>query len=746
MRHSLSRMYNLRLLKIYSSTVGSSCSVQLPHGLESISDELRYLHWESYQLRSLPLNFNAENLVELNLSSSNVTELWQGEQNLANLKELNLSHCRHLSTFPNFSNATNLERLNLQFCTSLERVSLPTRPLNKLLDLDMRYCTSLVSLPASINSRSLRTINFSGCSSLRKCPQITGENITYMSLNETLIEELPHSIGFLESLITLNLKGCKRLGKLPDSISLLKSLIIFDLSGCSSITKISLLSETIRYLYLNGTGIEELPSSIDRLPRLCYLDLMNCTRLQNLPSSIFELKYMEKLVLSCCSSITTFPNVTWNVKKLYLDGTTITEIPQSIEFFSVLVELSLQNCTRFEILPDSFCRLQSLEKLNLSGCSRFCHFPPLKWMTSLKYLYLDGTAIECVPSSITQLTRLSTLEMRDCKNLKDVGFLADPLLSYGHLKYLRMVSLDGCGLLQLPAILGDLRSLEILDLSRNRFSSIPLNMEFFSELEYLGLRFCENLTYLPQLPPRLTKLDAHNCISLKKALRSTSGVKGNNFEFIFTNCFKLDEKTRDRIMAYALTKIQLYATNLCNKVDVPAGASSFCFPGSVLPDWFSHQTSGSSIVIQLPSCWANNGFMGFIFSAVVAFKFTFFSGSSGGFEIKCRYRFRNDDGEFQHGHSYFGSCYNNLKERWNVRKDHLFFAHDHPCLDSKKKGFTEVLVDFDLLDMDNNPLRNCTVIKCGVHLLNAGDELYEAYDDPNLLSLICNIFYPRHGN
>jgi hypothetical protein len=73
-------MYNLRLLKIYNSEVGKNCKVYLPNDLKSLSDELRYLHWDGYPLKSLPSNFHPENLVELNLSHSKVRELWKGDQ------------------------------------------------------------------------------------------------------------------------------------------------------------------------------------------------------------------------------------------------------------------------------------------------------------------------------------------------------------------------------------------------------------------------------------------------------------------------------------------------------------------------------------------------------------------------------------------------------------------------------------------------------------------------------------------
>jgi Leucine-rich repeat (LRR) protein len=133
--------------------------------------------------------------------------------------------------------------------------------LDKLVDLDLRGCKRLINLPSRIDSSCLETLNLSGCANLKKCPE-TARKLRYLNLNETAIEELPRSIGELSGLVTLNLKNCKLLVNLPENMYLLKSLLIADISGCSSISRLPDFSRNIRYLYLNGTAIEELPSSI----------------------------------------------------------------------------------------------------------------------------------------------------------------------------------------------------------------------------------------------------------------------------------------------------------------------------------------------------------------------------------------------------------------------------------------------------------------------------------------------------
>ena len=84
------RMERLRLLKkIWSSGflnyMGKWCQkLLLPEDFQFPSNYLRYLHWEGYSLKSLPSNFDGENLIELNLQHSNIEHLWQGEKVVLN--------------------------------------------------------------------------------------------------------------------------------------------------------------------------------------------------------------------------------------------------------------------------------------------------------------------------------------------------------------------------------------------------------------------------------------------------------------------------------------------------------------------------------------------------------------------------------------------------------------------------------------------------------------------------------------
>ncbi|KAF5468031.1 hypothetical protein F2P56_012222 [Juglans regia] len=106
-------MKNLRLLKIIGN-------VHLSQGLCYLSTELRVMEWHGYALKSLPMGFPPDKLVELNMRCSHIQQLWQGTKSLYKLEHVDLSDSRYLVETPDFTNAPNLKRLILQGCKKLD--------------------------------------------------------------------------------------------------------------------------------------------------------------------------------------------------------------------------------------------------------------------------------------------------------------------------------------------------------------------------------------------------------------------------------------------------------------------------------------------------------------------------------------------------------------------------------------------------------------------------------------------------
>ena len=132
------------------------------------------------------------------------------------------------------------------------------------------------------------------------------------------------------------------------------------------------LSCNIEELSLDGTAIQELPSSIERLSSLILLNLGNCLRLEGLPSKICKLKSLECLNLAGCSNLQRFPNELGNLealKELKAEGIAIREVPSKIACLKNLGRLSFESFKCHEqmglLLSTSF-GLTSLTYLRLT--------------------------------------------------------------------------------------------------------------------------------------------------------------------------------------------------------------------------------------------------------------------------------------------------------------------------------------------------------------------------------------------
>ena len=218
--------------------------------------------------------------------------------------------------------------------------------------------------------------------------------------------ELHPSIGKLKKLEFLDLKECQELTSLPDQFEM-ESLVTLNLTCCSKVKKIPEFVGNMRLLqklFLKGTAITTLPSSIECLTGLNILILWNCKQLVCLPNTICSLTLLNSLELSGCSKFVNLPENLGNLEgltSLFLEGTAIELLPSSVGRLTTLWQLNLSDCKNLLCLPSSICGLKALTYLNLSGCSKFVNLPEnLGNMEGLPGLCLVGTAIELLPSSV----------------------------------------------------------------------------------------------------------------------------------------------------------------------------------------------------------------------------------------------------------------------------------------------------------------------------------------------------------
>ncbi|XP_028756330.1 disease resistance-like protein DSC1 [Neltuma alba] len=304
-------MPNLKFLRFYGNLNGQLSNKLNASSMKLLPRNLMLLDWVGCPLKSLPTTFNGENLVEIKMPNSNLTKLWDGEQNLVNLTKIDLHESKDLTELPNFSKAIHLAEVYLHGCSKLQSVHPSILSLHSLRGLLLSGCKALTSLTSNTHLKSLSMLNLTGCSGLCEFSVTSEYNLFELMLCGTAINgELSSSSGCLSKIYFLDLERCEgvtSLHKLVDKHTLqrlhadycnklasnlrsifdeMRALEALVLRGCSELFEvpdnISLLS-SLSQLDLSRSNIETLPLSIKHLSSLQCLTLDGCKRLLSLP-------------------------------------------------------------------------------------------------------------------------------------------------------------------------------------------------------------------------------------------------------------------------------------------------------------------------------------------------------------------------------------------------------------------------------------------------------------------------------
>ncbi|XP_059627258.1 TMV resistance protein N-like [Cornus florida] len=347
----------------------------------------------------------------------------------------------------------------------------------------------------------------------------------------------------MAKLKVINLSHSHTLSRTPD-FTVIRNLETLILEDCSSLV--------------------EVHPSVGVLKRLVVLSLKDCKNLKRFPNGI-HLESLETYILSGCLKLEKCPEILGDMvclSELYLDRTSIKELPSSIEHLASLTLMDLSECKYLTSLPRTICRLSCLKTLCVSGCSKLEELPEdLGNIKCLEELRANNTAIKQLPSSINHLEGLKVLTLGGCKGtIISQSFFSSWFLqrkwedsvclvlpSLAGLNSLTKLDLSDCNLSEggIPSDLGSLSSLKVLNLSRNSFVSLPATISHLSQLVSLKLVGCKRPEALPELLSSIIILLADDCPSLI----SFGDLSTNNISLdmvsTFSNCFKWSENVVD---------------------------------------------------------------------------------------------------------------------------------------------------------------------------------------------------------
>ena len=149
------------------------------------------------------------------------------------------------------------------------------------------------------------------------------------------------------------------------------------------------------------------------------------------------------------------------------------------------------------IIPNKFTSFPNLHNLYIQGPRRG-EVPffedaaeTLGTLKDLKYLTINNTLLNTVPSSIGDLQSLEALDLDSNNNLENIPD------SIGQLASLERLSFNRCNLKRIPNSIGDLKSLRKLNLESNRLKTLPSTIGNITTLSFIDLSYNFPLKTLP---------------------------------------------------------------------------------------------------------------------------------------------------------------------------------------------------------------------------------------------------------
>jgi len=446
-----------------------------------------------------------------------------------------------------------------------------------------------------------------------------------------------------------------------------------------------------------------------------------------------ELGNLEGIDLSECKHLIKLPDFfkASSLKRVNLSGCeSLVDLHPSVLFADTLVTLILDRCKKVRRVRGEI-HLNFLEKISVDGCTSLEEFAvssnlienldlsstgiqtldlSIGSLEKLKRLNLDSLRLNCLPKGLSSVTSIIELKISGSALIaekRQIHKLFDGLRS---LQILHMK--DFINRFELPNNIHVVSKLKELNLDGSNMKRLPQSIKKLEELEILSLVNCRKLESIPELPPRITVLNAVNCTSLVSVSNQkelATKMMGKTKHISFSNSLNLDRHSLRLIMeSLNSTMMSAVFQNVSVRrlrVDVHSynyNSVDACGPGTSIPRLLDCETvADSSITIQLIPYSYN--LLGFIYAVVVSPA----GGNgtkSGVARIKCQCKLGED-----------------IKASWlntdvsELNSDHVYVWYDPFHCDSILKFYqSKICFEFYATNATGEVNGSISIKECGV--------------------------------
>ncbi|GAU19774.1 hypothetical protein TSUD_79000 [Trifolium subterraneum] len=621
------KMHNLRMIKFDNGHAKDS-NVTFHGFLKSFPNHLKFLHWDCFPQRSLPHDFCPKNLVTLDMSHSDLEQLWEGDQALPNLKRLNLHNSMKLRRLPDLSLCPNIEEVCLSGCIGLTQVY-SSSFLNNLNILDLYGCTEVKSLniPSNILSRSSASVTLCDCHNLETL-LISGDYDVWESFSDTVpknvldyAQGLPLALKVLGSLLCGKSEKVwenelQKLKKLPDHE--IFKLLKLSYDGLDDEQKDIFLDIAC---FHRGELKKDVALTLDSCGFSAYIG-MDVLKDRSLISISEDGEvWMHDLIQEMGHEIVRLQDKDdpgkrsrlWKSNDIY---DVLCKNKGTGEIQCIFLDMD-EMIEKVEVHAETFEKMHKLIKLLES---------PLTFNTFLKSFpgHLKFLRWDCFPQRSLPHDfcpeNLVILDMR-CSKLEKLW--------------------EGDQLEVLPEFKETMENLKVLILDKTAIKELPSSLHHLVRLEELSLVKCKNLKTIPSSIgnlSKLLKLHLAHCVSLETFPSSIFKLKLTELDFEGCSMLKtFPEIPNDSVCLSSLTKLSLQGSNIVNLPENLAHLSSLKSLDlrSAIPDWFPRRCQGHSVTIRSDRLYlcGGNRFIGFALCVVLGHDFPYDTYSCSFFDM-----------------------------------------------------------------------------------------------------------------